>query len=88
EAEAYMEARRQVFVAEGYNLRVLNQAWFAFNGAYADTGGGAAGSDPVGPLVAKVREASGSTRAFMRNIAGVTSLAELQQVADELGVEN
>lgn len=87
EAEAYMEARRQVFVAEGYNLRVLNQAWFAFNGAYADVGGGAAGSDPVGPLVAQIRKVSGSTRAFMQNVAGVTSLAELQQVADELGID-
>ena len=86
EAEAYMEARRQIFVAEGYNLRVLNQAWFAFNGAYADLGGGAAGRDPVGPLVTDIREASGSTRAFMLNIAGVTSLAELQAVADGLSV--
>lgn len=88
EAEAYMEERRQVFVAEGYSLRVLNQAWFAFNGAYADLGGGAAGRDPVGPLVTDVREASGSTRQFMLNIAGVTSLAELQAVADELAVSS
>ncbi|MFT5195779.1 MAG: hypothetical protein ACI9EW_002451 [Cellvibrionaceae bacterium] len=86
EAEAYMEARRQIFVAEGYNLRVLNQAWFAFHGAYADIGGGAAGSDPVGPLVANVRQASGSTKEFMQNIAGVTSLEELQTIADGLGI--
>ena len=54
--------------------------------AAADLGGGAAGRDPVGPLVTDIREASGSTRAFMLNIAGVTSLAELQAVADGLSV--
>ncbi|MCI0555158.1 MAG: hypothetical protein L0287_29785, partial [Anaerolineae bacterium] len=37
EAEAYMEARRQVFWENGYLLRKLNQAYFAFHGAYADT---------------------------------------------------
>lgn len=86
EAEAYMEARRQIFVSEGYSLRVLNQAYFAFHGAYADVGGGAAGVDPVGPLVADVREASGSLKGFMQNLSGVTSLADLQAVAQELGV--
>jgi hypothetical protein len=34
-AEAYMEARRQLFLANGYNIRKLNQAYFAFYGAYA-----------------------------------------------------
>ena len=29
-AEAYMEARRRVFVSHGYNIRKLNQAYFAF----------------------------------------------------------
>ena len=85
-AEAYMETRRQMFVAEGYNLRVLNQAYFAFHGAYADVGGGAAGRDPVGPLVADVRAASGSLHAFMQNLASVTSLAELEALADSLEV--
>jgi len=37
EAEAYMEERRQEFVAHGYYIRKLNQAYFAFHGAYADT---------------------------------------------------
>ena len=36
EAEAYMEERRQVFVENGYPIRKLNQAYFAFYGTYAD----------------------------------------------------
>ncbi len=37
EAEAYMEARRRFFWEHGYHIRRLNQAYFAFYGAYADT---------------------------------------------------
>ena len=46
-----MEQRRQLFVENGYYIRKLNQAYFAFYGAYADVPGGAAGEDPVGPAV-------------------------------------
>jgi len=35
EAEQYMEERRQKFVQAGYNIRKLNQAYFAFHGTYA-----------------------------------------------------
>ncbi len=40
-AEQYMESRRHVFSEHGYHLRRLNQAYFAFHGAYA--------SRPLGP---------------------------------------
>lgn len=79
EAEAYMEARRQVFWENGYLLRKLNQAYFAFHGAYADTPGGAAGEDPVGPAVRALREQSGSLEDFINTIAWMTSFEELQQ---------
>ena len=49
EAEEFMEDRRQFFWQNGYQIRRLNQAYFAFYGAYADGGGGEAGQDPVGP---------------------------------------
>ena len=39
-------------------MRKLNQAYFAFYGAYADQPGGAAGEDPVGPAVRALRERS------------------------------
>ncbi|MCZ7674510.1 MAG: hypothetical protein M5U34_48980 [Chloroflexi bacterium] len=31
-AEAYVEARRRLFVENGYQIRKLNQAYFAFYG--------------------------------------------------------
>jgi len=79
EAEAYMEQRRQVFWQNGYLLRKLNQAYFAFHGAYADVPGGAAGEDPVGPAVRALREQSPSLADFINTIAMMTSFEELQQ---------
>lgn len=78
-AEFYMEARRRYFVANGYNIRKLNQAYFAFYGAYADTPG-ATGSDPIGPALTTLRQQSPSLLAFMQQVAPVTSLEELRSL--------
>ncbi|MCA9971245.1 MAG: hypothetical protein KC425_13560 [Anaerolineales bacterium] len=75
-AEAYMEAQRQVFVANGYLIRKLNQAYFAFYGAYAAQPG-ATGSDPIGPMLRDVRAQSPSLRAFMDAVAPIRSYADL-----------
>lgn len=77
EAETYMEGRRQIFWQNGYLLRKLNQAYFAFHGAYADTPGGAAGEDPVGPAVRTLREQSDSLADFIKTIAWMTSFDQL-----------
>ncbi len=79
EAESYMETRRQLFWENGYLLRKLNQAYFAFHGAYADVPGGAAGEDPVGPAVRALREQSDSLENFINTIAWMTSFEELQE---------
>ena len=77
EAEAYMEERRRLFVANGYPIRKLNQAYFAFYGAYADTPG-AAGDDPIGPAVLALRENSPSLHDFLTSVSRVTSVEELE----------
>ncbi len=77
EAEAYMESRRQMFVEQGYAIRKLNQAYFAFHGAYA-AHPGAAGDDPIGPAVLEFFARSPDLRTFVNQIAGVTTLAELE----------
>ena len=84
EAEAYMEARRRDFVANGYNIRKLNQAYFAFHGAYADEPG-AAGADPIGPAVRELRARSPDLRTFVSQIAPITTLAELEMLLGEGG---
>ena len=80
EAEAYMAERRLLFVNQGYNIRRLNQAYFAFHGAYADQPGGAAGEDPVGEAVRSFRSQSSSLAEFVRRIAWVTSFERLQKL--------
>ena len=83
EAEAYMEARRQLFLQNGYLLRKINQAYFAFNGAYADVPGGAAGEDPVGPAVRALREQSTSLKDFINTIAWMWSFEQLQETVKQ-----
>jgi hypothetical protein len=78
EAEAYMEARREIFWQNGYTIRKLNQAYFAFYGAYADIPGGAAGEDPVGPAVRALREQSSSLADFLDRISWMNSFEDLQ----------
>jgi hypothetical protein len=79
EAEKYMEERRLIFLQNGYLLRKINQAYFAFYGAYADVPGGAAGKDPVGPAVRTLREQSDSLADFINRIAWMTDFAQLQE---------
>jgi hypothetical protein len=69
EAETYMEQRRVFFWEHGYLIRKLNQAYFAFYGAYADEPGGAAGADPVGAAVRLLRGKSTSLADFINRIA-------------------
>jgi hypothetical protein len=86
EAEAYMEQRRKLFVEHGYAIRKLNQAYFAFHGAYADQPG-AAGEDPIGPAVREVFARSTDLHAFVNSMAGVTTLEELEALVDDVPSE-
>ena len=78
EAEQYMEERRVFFWENGYIIRKLNQAYFAFYGAYADEPGGAAGEDPVGTAVRRLRADSPSLAHFLKRIAWMSSYEQLQ----------
>ncbi|MCB0032021.1 MAG: hypothetical protein KDE28_29125, partial [Anaerolineales bacterium] len=83
EAEAYMEARRQVFWDNGYRIRKLNQAYFAFYGSYADAAG-ARGEDPIGPTILSIWQKSDSLDEFMRSMGAVTSFADVQALDQSL----
>ncbi len=80
DAETYMENRRRVFVDQGYRIRKLNQAYFAFYGAYnATPGGAAAGADPVGPAVQLLRRRSPTLGHFLERISWYTTVADLRR---------
>ena len=80
-AEAYMEARRLFLWENGFPIRKLNQAYFAFYGAYnAAPGGGAAGEDPVGPAVVAFRSQFDELADFLNAISWVNSFEQLLQL--------
>jgi len=85
EAEEYMEQRRIIFWEHGYRgLRKLNQAYFAFYGAYADQPGGAAGAaeDPVGAAVRALRSESPTLASFLKRISWMVSFEQLKQAVN------
>jgi hypothetical protein len=85
QAEVYMRERRVFFWEHGYrHIRKLNQAYFAFYGAYADQPGGPAGEDPVGEAVRLLRVQSPTLSGFVFRISWMTSFEQLQAVVDEL----
>jgi hypothetical protein len=74
EAEAYMEARRQAFVEQGYPLRVLNQAYFAFHGSY---GTSPASTSPIGPKLERLRSLMPDLETFLTTVRWFTSVDDL-----------
>lgn len=78
-AETYMELRRQFLWDHGYHIRKLNQAYFAFYGAYADQPAGPAGADPVGAAVRLLRQKSSSLEEFINRIAWMWNFSQLQE---------
>jgi hypothetical protein len=78
DAEAYLEERRLAFVANGYHIRKLNNAWFAFNGTYADAPGSV--SPLEGQLRAILADAS-DLAAFLDRIAGVNQPGQIETLA-------
>jgi hypothetical protein len=80
EAEAYMEERRRLFVAHGYPLRKLNQAYFAFHGSYAT---GAASTDPIGPKLQELRRRTPDLATFLRLVRGIRQPDDLDRLLAE-----
>ena len=80
EAEAYMEERRMLFAENGYFLRKLNQAYFAFHGSYADR---PTSVSPIGGQVRQIRERSASLKEFIETMARVSSHEDLLRVVGD-----
>ena len=66
EAEQYMEERRRVFVSNGYAIRVINQAYFAFHGTYAES---PASVSPIAGQLHDLRQRTATLGEFIRTVA-------------------
>ena len=69
-AEEYMESRREEFVSGGHPIRKLNQAFFAFYGAYAES---PASSSPIGGQVRRLRELTPDLGTFLGLVSSISS---------------
>jgi hypothetical protein len=79
-AERYMEDRRQFFVENGYPLRVLNQAYFAFHGSY---GTSPASTSPIGPKLEALRARMPDIETFLTVTRSFTSVDDLDRALAE-----
>ena len=77
-AEAVMEQGRQYLADNGFYLRKLNQAFFAFYGSYAE-GPDAIRSDPIGDDLRELRRQSPSLHDFLVTVAQMTSYNDLKR---------
>jgi hypothetical protein len=80
DAEEYMEIRRLLFVENGYPIRKLNQAYFAFHGSY---GTAPAASSPIGPKMEELRSLTPDVPTFLRVVRGFTSPEDLDRALEE-----
>jgi hypothetical protein len=74
-AEEFMQEKRDYLETKGYYIRKLNQAYFAFNGQYADK---PAFASPIGAELNELRAKSASLSDFLNTIASMTSQQDLK----------
>ena len=77
QAEAFMEQKRQYLASKGYYIRKLNQAYFAFQGTYADR---PTSISPIGFELKELRGRSVSLKDFLNTVAGMTSHQNLRDI--------
>ncbi|MCX6010881.1 MAG: hypothetical protein NT134_01235 [Chloroflexi bacterium] len=80
-AKEFMEEKQQYLLSMGYYIRKLNQAYFAFHGAYADD---PTSVSPIGFELKRLRGQIDSLKKFLNTVADMTSQQELQEMLDSL----
>ena len=70
-----------LFVEHGYAIRVLNQAYFAFHGTYAES---PASSSPIGAQVRRFRQHSESAGDFVLRIREFSTYQQFLDYLDTL----
>ena len=73
-AEQYMQQKQAHLAANGYYIRKLNQAYFAFYGTYADS---PAYENPIGTEIKQLRAESASLKDFLNTVSAMTGVNNL-----------
>jgi hypothetical protein len=74
-AEEFMGQKQQYLMSMGYYIRKLNQAYFAYEGTYADS---PAFISPIGLELKELRSQSASLKYFLNTVSSMTSHQELR----------
>ena len=84
EAESFMETSRQQLAREGFYIRKLNQAYFAFYGSYADnpSASGGVGQD-ISQREHELRADSINLGAFLWKISAAGDYQQFQRITQQ-----
>ncbi len=85
EAESYMEERRLEFVGKGFLIRKLNQAYFAFNGTYADS---PASISPIGDQLEEMRSLLPNVGQFIKTISQISSYEQFLALLEDIRIKS
>lgn len=78
-AEAFMEERRLYILSQGYYVRRLNQAYFAFYGTYASS---PSSVNPIGEMLWDLRRTSTNVTDFILITSGIKNLDDLYNLSE------
>ncbi len=79
QAEAFMEEERLYILSQGYYIRRLNQAYFAFYGTYASN---PSSVNPIGDMLRDLRNNSADITDFIKITSSIKNLDDLNELSD------
>jgi hypothetical protein len=77
EAEAFMEEKRLYILSQGYYIRRLNQAYFAFYGTYASS---PSSVNPIGEMLWDLRKTSTNVTDFINITGTIKNIDDLKSL--------
>ncbi len=84
EAEEYMESRRVELLDHGYQIRKINQAYFAFHGTYAES---PSSTSPIARYLWDLREQVDSVGEMVKLLMPLGSYEQFEELLVEKGIE-
>ena len=84
EAETYMESRRVELLDHGYQIRKINQAYFAFHGMYAES---PSSTSPIARYMWDLREQVETVGDLVKLLRSIHTYAEFEQLLVVRGIE-
>lgn len=82
-AESWMESRRIELQENGFFIRKINQAFFAFNGSYGDS---PSSVSPTARQMWELRQQEEDAAGLLKALRGVSSYSEFEALLDERGI--